>query len=167
MGPQRPALERQASGQQAAARRRMEPVKLFDNLYYMGFSDIGAWAITTSDGIILLDTLNSPQEADEIMVADMRKVGLDPATVKYAIIGHGHFDHFGGAPAQWPPGVVRRRDRVDGNDSQEPGWPQPVRLRRSTLRAVHRHHDRVRPRANRGNALQGGLLIKGHRGMHR
>ena len=52
MGPQRPALERQASGQQAAARQRMEPVKLFDNLYYMGFTDIGAWAITTSDGII-------------------------------------------------------------------------------------------------------------------
>ena len=98
MGPQRPALERQASGQQAAARRRMEPVKLFDNLYYMGFSDIGAWAITTSEGIILLDTLNSPQEAEEIMVGDMLKLGLDPGTVKYAIIGHGHFDHFGGAP---------------------------------------------------------------------
>ena len=97
MGPQRPALERQAAGQQAAARQRMEPVKLFDNLYYMGFTDIGAWAITTSDGIILLDTLNSPQEAEEIMVADMKKVGLDPAAVKYAIIGHGHFDHFGGA----------------------------------------------------------------------
>jgi glyoxylase-like metal-dependent hydrolase (beta-lactamase superfamily II) len=97
MGPQRPALEREASGQARAARQRMEPVKLFDNLYYMGFSDIGAWAITTSDGIILLDTLNSPQEAEEIMVADMRKLGLDPATIKYAIVGHGHFDHFGGA----------------------------------------------------------------------
>ena len=97
MGPQRPALERQASGQQAAPRQRMEPVKLFDNLYYMGFTDIGAWALTTSDGIILIDTLNSPQEAEEIMVPDMKKVGLDPAAVKYAIIGHGHFDHFGGA----------------------------------------------------------------------
>jgi metallo-beta-lactamase class B len=98
MGPQRPALERQASGQAAVARQRMEPVKLFDNLYYMGFNDVGAWAITTSDGIILLDTLNSPQEAEEIMVADMKKLGLDPATIKIAIIGHGHFDHFGGAP---------------------------------------------------------------------
>ena len=81
MGPQRPALERQAGGQQAAPRQRMEPVKLFDNLYYMGFTDIGAWALTTSDGIILIDTLNSPQEAEEIMVPDMKKVGLDPAAV--------------------------------------------------------------------------------------
>ena len=98
MGPQRPALERQASGQSSVPRQRMEPVKLFDNLYYMGFNDIGAWAITTSDGIILLDTLNSPQEAEEIMVPDLKKVGLDPSTIKIAIIGHGHFDHFGGAP---------------------------------------------------------------------
>ena len=48
-------------------------MKLFDNLYYMGFNDIGAWAITTSDGIILLDTLNSPKEAEEIMVADIKR----------------------------------------------------------------------------------------------
>ena len=78
MGPQRPALERQASGQAAVPRRRMQPVKLFDNLYYMGFNDIGAWAITTSDGIILLDTLNSPQEAEEIIVADMKTLGSTP-----------------------------------------------------------------------------------------
>ena len=25
-------------------------------------------------------------------------MGLDPADVKYVIVGHGHFDHFGGAP---------------------------------------------------------------------
>ena len=50
-------------------------MKLFDNLYYMGFTDIGAWAITTSDGIILLDTLNSPQEAEEIMVAGHEEGG--------------------------------------------------------------------------------------------
>jgi metallo-beta-lactamase class B len=98
LGPQRPALERQANGQTAVARQRMEAVKLFDNLYFMGYNDIGAWAITTSDGIILLDTLNTPQEGEEIIAADLKKVGLDPSTIKIAIIGHGHFDHFGGAP---------------------------------------------------------------------
>src|SRR5688572_28520830 len=125
MGPQRPALERQASGQQAAARQRMEPVKLFDNLYYMGYTDIGAWAITTSDGIILLDTLNTPQEAEEIMVADMRKLGLDPSTVKYAIIGHGHFDHFGGASYFQKKGVriARSEERRVGKECRSRrGW---------------------------------------------
>jgi metallo-beta-lactamase class B len=75
----------------------LEPTKIFDNLYYIGFNDIGAWAIPTSAGIIMIDTLNTPQEAEDIIVPGLRKVGLDPANVKYVVIGHGHFDHFGGA----------------------------------------------------------------------
>jgi metallo-beta-lactamase class B len=98
MGPQRPALERQAAGLAPAPRQNMEPVKLFDNLYYMGFSDIGAWAITTSDGIIMIDALNTVQEAEQIIVPGLQTLGLDPAKIKYIIVGHGHFDHFGGTP---------------------------------------------------------------------
>ena len=97
-GPQRPALERQAAGQAVVSRQRIEPVKLFDNLYFLGFSDLGAWAITTSEGIIMLDALNTPQEAEEILVPDLQKLGLNPADIKYVVVGHGHFDHFGGTP---------------------------------------------------------------------
>jgi hypothetical protein len=32
-----------------------EPVKVFDNLYFVGQSEFSAWAITTSEGIIPLD----------------------------------------------------------------------------------------------------------------
>ena len=31
------------------------------------------------------------------MVAGLKKVGLDPANVKYVLVGHGHGNHFGGA----------------------------------------------------------------------
>jgi hypothetical protein len=58
------------------------------------------WAITTSEGIILLDTMNSSDEARDVIVASMKKVGLDPAQIKYIVIGHGHpgqSDHTGGA----------------------------------------------------------------------
>ena len=34
-----------------------EPVKVFDNLYFVGQSEYSAWAVTTSEGIILFDTL--------------------------------------------------------------------------------------------------------------
>src|SRR3974390_1955632 len=34
-----------------------EPAKVFDNLYFLGTKVHGSWAITTSDGIIILDTL--------------------------------------------------------------------------------------------------------------
>jgi metallo-beta-lactamase class B len=35
----------------------VEPVKVFDNLYFVGEKEYSAWAVTTSEGIILLDTI--------------------------------------------------------------------------------------------------------------
>ncbi len=34
----------------------VEPAKVFDNLYYVGSDNNSVWAVTTSDGIILIDT---------------------------------------------------------------------------------------------------------------
>jgi len=98
LGPQRPALEAQNAGQKPDPPRPVEPVRIFDNLWYFGYNTVGAWAIRTSDGVILIDALNTIQDAETIIEPSLRKVGLDPAAVKYVIVGHGHFDHFGGAP---------------------------------------------------------------------
>ena len=96
LGPQRPALLVEAAGQTRAPRVQVEPIRVFDNLYYFGFSDVGSWAISTSDGIILIDALHSPQEAEEIVIPGLRKMGLDPAEIKHVLVGHGHNDHVGG-----------------------------------------------------------------------
>jgi metallo-beta-lactamase class B len=73
-----------------------EPVKVFDNLYFVGMTAYSAWAVTTSDGIIVMDTIFDYSVADEIE-GGLKKLGLDPAKIKYAIVSHGHFDHSGGA----------------------------------------------------------------------
>jgi len=73
-----------------------EPVKVFDNLYYVGEIEYSAWAVTTSDGIIVIDTIFDYSAEDEI-AGGLKKLGLDPATVKYAVVSHWHLDHFGGA----------------------------------------------------------------------
>ena len=44
-----------------------------------------------------MDTLNSTEEARDILVPGIEKVGLDPTQIKHIIIGHGHNDHVGGA----------------------------------------------------------------------
>ena len=75
----------------------VEPTRLFENLYYLGFSGVGAWAIDTSEGLILIDTLHSPDDARDVLVPGLEKLGLDPTQIKYIIIGHGHNDHVGGA----------------------------------------------------------------------
>jgi metallo-beta-lactamase class B len=73
-----------------------EPVKVFDNLYWFGQTEFSVWAVTTSAGIIVLDTIFDYSVQDEV-VDGMRKMGLDPAQIKYAIVSHGHGDHSGGA----------------------------------------------------------------------
>jgi metallo-beta-lactamase class B len=71
-------------------------VKVFDNLYFFGQSEYAVWAITTSQGIIVLDTIFDYSVEDEV-VGGMKKLGLDPANIKYAVVSHAHPDHDGGA----------------------------------------------------------------------
>jgi metallo-beta-lactamase class B len=80
------------------ARERPEPGKAFDNLYFVGAAWVSAWAIRTSDGIILIDGLNNQEEAAQQIEGGMRKLGLDPAQIKTIIVTHGHGDHYGGVP---------------------------------------------------------------------
>lgn len=73
-----------------------EPMKVFDNLYFFGQSEYAVWAITTSQGIIILDTIFDYSVEDEVAYG-MKKLGLDPANIKYAVVSHAHPDHDGGA----------------------------------------------------------------------
>jgi metallo-beta-lactamase class B len=74
------------------------PGKAFDNLYFVGADWVSAWAVKTSDGIILIDALNNQAEAAALIEGGMRRLGLDPAQIKYVLVTHGHGDHYGGAP---------------------------------------------------------------------
>jgi len=71
-------------------------VKVFDNLYFVGEKEFSAWAVVTSEGIIVIDTIFDYSVEDEV-VEGLRKLGFDPKNIKYAIVSHGHFDHSGGA----------------------------------------------------------------------
>ena len=74
----------------------LEPIKLFDNLDAVGNSEATTHAIVTSQGIILIDSGYADRVESEV-VDGLKKVGLDPANVKYVLVGHGHGDHFGGS----------------------------------------------------------------------
>ena len=78
-----------------------EPVRVFDNLYYVGEKmqhggSPSAWAVTTSQGIILIDTMFADSVQDEV-VNGLKKMNLAPANIKDIILTHGHVDHYGGA----------------------------------------------------------------------
>jgi metallo-beta-lactamase class B len=93
-----PSTLRDAAPGPAPARETwfIEPAKVFDNLYFVGSKIHSSWALTTRQGIILIDTLFTYNSEEEI-VGGLRKLGLDPAGIKYVIISHSHADHVGGA----------------------------------------------------------------------
>ncbi len=73
------------------------PAKAFDNLYFVGLRSVAAWAVNTSDGIILIDALNNAKDAENTIVPGLKALGLDPNQIKYVVITHSHGDHYGGA----------------------------------------------------------------------
>ncbi len=73
------------------------PVKVFDNLYFIGTQSESTWALTTSAGIILLNT-NFPWVTPDLL-NELKTFGLDPANIKYAIIVRSHSDQSWGINA--------------------------------------------------------------------
>jgi len=97
---QPPAARTGGGGRQAgpppASQWHAEPAKVFDNLYFVGMTEYSAWALTTSQGIIVIDTIFDYSVEDEV-VNGLKKLGLNPADIKYALVSHAHTDHIGGA----------------------------------------------------------------------
>src|SRR5471032_2885727 len=94
--PQRGGAPAPPPGPPAKETWHADPVKVFDNLYFLGMTEFSAWAVNTSEGIIIIDALFDYSVDDEVSEG-LKKVGLDPAKIKYVIISHGHSDHSGGA----------------------------------------------------------------------
>ena len=74
----------------------MEPMRAFDDLYWMGTLSTSSWLLTSDDGYILYDT-QRVYDAEDVLVEGIKKLGFDPAKVKYVIVSHGHAGEVGGA----------------------------------------------------------------------
>ena len=74
---------------------KLPPKKVFDNLYFLGIETNSSWALTTSDGIILFDTMT--EGSVQSIIDGFQTLGLDLNDIKYMVLGHGHNDHFGGS----------------------------------------------------------------------
>ena len=105
-----------------------EPVQVFDNLYFVGMTEYSAWAVTTSDGIILIDAIFDYSVEDEV-VDGLTALGFDPADIKYVVISHAHLDHAGGAKylqERFGAQVVMAEADWALLDRQNPAW-KPAR----------------------------------------
>ena len=77
------------------ALQKIEPFKVFDNLYYVGPCYVSVWLVTTPQGHILFDSAQEPY-VDHV-IGNIKKVGVNLKDIRYIILSHGHLDHVGGA----------------------------------------------------------------------
>ena len=106
-----------------------DPVKVFDNLYFVGQTEYSAWAVVTSAGIIVIDPLFDYSVADEV-TGGLETLGLNPTDIKYVIISHGHSDHAGGASYlqdRYKSRVVVSAEDWDLMDRTGGSWRKPKR----------------------------------------
>ena len=96
----RPATAAPAAPRPAGAPARdtwyAKPVKVFDNLYFLGQTEYSAWAVKTPGGIIIIDPIFDYSVEEEV-VNGLKALGSDPNDIKYVLISHAHSDHVGGA----------------------------------------------------------------------
>lgn len=107
-----------------------EPARVADNLYFLGTKVHSAWAVTGSEGIIIIEALFDYATKDEILDG-LKKVGLDQNKVKYVLLSHAHGDHDGGAKLLQDsiPGVhliygIEDWDAVDKSENRPGGKPK-------------------------------------------
>jgi metallo-beta-lactamase class B len=109
------------------------PTKIFDNVYVIGNAGTVVYVVQTSSGLVMLDSLGSAQ-LDTQLLPGFQKLGLDPATVRAVIMGHGHADHFGGSSYFQDKGARIYISEADWNlmDTPPPGrggQPAPPQVR--------------------------------------
>lgn len=75
----------------------MYPVDLFDNLTFIGTKTAGIWAVSSPEGIIVIDAGFHYQS--EELVLGMLNFGLNPNDIRYVIVTHAHDDRYWGARA--------------------------------------------------------------------
>jgi metallo-beta-lactamase class B len=70
------------------------PFKVFGNTYYVGTCGIASILIAGDRGHILIDS--GTEKGADLVAANIRALGFDPADVKVLLMTHEHGDHIGG-----------------------------------------------------------------------
>ena len=80
---------------QDATRNSVSPYKIFDNVYYVGLETVCSYLVTTSAGLVIIDS--TYDDTATAVMNNVRTLGFNPADIKYVFVTHSHNDHLGGA----------------------------------------------------------------------
>lgn len=70
------------------------PFRIYGRTYYVGTCGITSLLVVSSEGHTLVDS--GTEKGAEVVLANIRALGFDPADVDTILMSHEHFDHVGG-----------------------------------------------------------------------
>ncbi|KAK8070608.1 hypothetical protein PG997_010811 [Apiospora hydei] len=75
----------------------VKPHRPFDSVFFVGSGFVSSWAVDTGAGLVLIDTLDNPDEAREVLLPGLAHFGYNGSDIAAIIVTHEHGDHYGGA----------------------------------------------------------------------
>ena len=76
--------------------KAQEPVKLFDDLFFVGNRMVGSWVIPTSEGLVLIEGSAEVDHWEACLKPGLEKLGLGEKKILALLLTHGHMDHYAG-----------------------------------------------------------------------
>ena len=70
------------------------PFRILGDSWYVGTCGIAAILVASPQGHVLIDS--GTEAGGELIIANLRRIGVDPEDVRYILASHEHFDHVGG-----------------------------------------------------------------------
>ncbi|KAL4756405.1 beta-lactamase-like protein [Aspergillus foveolatus] len=114
----------------------VNPFSPFDNLFFVGHTVASAWAYNITEGIVLIDSLDNPEEVEAFLIPSLESVGLSGEGIKYLIITHEHGGHYGGPKYiqdKFYPKVYASEKAWEGMEAMGPDADPPVPARDQVL----------------------------------
>lgn len=85
----------------AQIRTQRAPVattRIFDDVWYVGFENVGQFVLKQPNGFALIDTLNNTSDVNTYTLPALQSIGIGPQDPLLGVyLTHGHGDHDGGA----------------------------------------------------------------------
>jgi metallo-beta-lactamase class B len=69
--------------------------RIFDNVHYVGLQTVSTYLVSTSAGLVLIDS--GYGATTDWLIESIRTAGFNPEDVRYILVTHSHADHAGGA----------------------------------------------------------------------
>lgn len=73
------------------------PFQVLGGTWYVGTCGISSILVADPSGHILIDS--GTEKGAEVVLANLRTIGVDPTDIRYILASHEHFDHVGGHAA--------------------------------------------------------------------